>query len=57
MIYYIWYAKISLEYKLSIIGEILLCYFDALYQGLIIEKTWGNTMVGFVGDPRQGLIW
>jgi hypothetical protein len=39
MIHYIWYGKIPLAYKLSIIDEILLCYFDALYQGFIIEKT------------------
>jgi hypothetical protein len=39
MIHYIRYGKISLAYKLSIIDKILLCYFEALYQGLIIEKT------------------
>jgi hypothetical protein len=57
MIHYVWYNKISLAYKLSIIDEILLCYFDALYQGLIIEKTVGSTIVRFVGDPRRGLLY
>jgi hypothetical protein len=52
MIHYIWYDKISLAYKLSISDEILFCYFGALYQGFIIEKTEGSTMVRFVGDPR-----
>jgi hypothetical protein len=48
MIHYIWYAKISLTYKLSIIDEILLCYIDALYQDLIIEKT---------GDKYHGEVY
>jgi hypothetical protein len=57
MIHYIWYGKISLSYKLIIIEAFLLCYFNALYHGLIIEKTTGSTMVRFVGDPRRVLIY
>jgi hypothetical protein len=26
------------------------------YQGLIIVKTWGSTMVRFIGDPQKDLI-
>jgi hypothetical protein len=57
MIHYIWYGKISLEYKLCIIDDFLLCYFDALYRGSIIEKTGGSTMVGFVADPWWVIIY
>jgi hypothetical protein len=57
MIHYIWYGKISLEYKLCIIDDFLLCYFDALYRGSIIEKTGGSTMVGFVADLWWVIIY
>jgi hypothetical protein len=46
-------AKSLLAYKLSTIDQILLCYFDALNKGLIIKKIGGNTMVRFIGDPRE----